>query len=196
MPQILLVTGYARAGKDTFANAIKAQSTTPFATERFSAPVKDAANQAFRSLGIDLDLHEDAVKEVDVYRNMLLAIGNAAVKADVGCMARVVAKKVEAHVRAGYHVIVPDWRRTSEAKVLLQHLEDNGLADLVRVRPVCVQRYGLMASSPWEQDNVDAILKWSHPGMGKMHVVEADDGDLEGLFAEASFAALHWSLRQ
>lgn len=185
MRQVILVTGYARAGKDTFASGLRACCPS-LVRVQFSAPLKEAAGRAFERFGQDIDFFDDAIKEQPRYREVLLAIGKAATDRDTGVFARAALDTVKHFLNQGYNVVLTDWRRPIEYEVIR-----SGLASMpdVKVRAVHVCQTGQMAQSPWEEQNVQGCL-----ANVDTHLIEAAHGDRQALFDQARVVSTLWNL--
>lgn len=185
MRQVILVTGYARAGKDTFATGLRSCCPSLIRVQ-FSAPLKRAANLAFESFGQQVDFFDDATKEQTRYRDVLLAIGKAATDKQTGVFAEAAMKDVKYYLDQGYNVVLTDWRRPIEYEIIR-----SGLASMpdVKLRAVHVVQTGQMASSPWEETNVQGCID-----NVDTHLIEADAGDTSALFDEARTLATLWNL--
>lgn len=185
MRQVILVTGYARAGKDTFGSGLRACCPSLIRVQ-FSAPLKRAATLAFDSFGQQVDFFDDATKEQPRYREVLLAMGKAATDKQTGVFAEAALKDVKYYLDQGYNVVLTDWRRPIEYEVIRA-----GLVSMpdVKLRAVHIVQKGQMASSPWEEANVQGCIDNVDP-----HLVSADFGDTPALFDEARTLATLWNL--
>ena len=185
MRQVILVTGYARAGKDTFGSGLRACCPT-LVRVQFSSPLKEAASLAFSHFGQHIDFFDDAIKEQPRYREVLLAIGRAATDVQTGVFAEAAMENVKRFLNQGYHVVLTDWRRPIEYEIVAIGL--SSMPD-VKVRAVHVAQSGQMASSPWEEQNVQGCL-----ANVDTHLVEAEHGDREALFDHARVLSTLWNL--
>jgi hypothetical protein len=185
MRQVILVTGYARAGKDTFGSGLRACCPS-LVRVQFSSPLKEAASLAFSHFGQNIDFFDDAIKEQPRYREVLLAIGKAATDRETGVFAEAALANVKRFLDQGYNVVLTDWRRPIEYEVVR-----SGLASLpdVKVRAVHVHQTGQMASSPWEEQNVQGCL-----ANVDTYLVEAEHGDRQALFDHARVLSTLWNL--
>jgi len=185
MRQVILVTGYARAGKDTFGSGLRACCPS-LVRVQFSAPLKEAASLAFSHFGQSIDFFDDAIKEQPRYREVLLAIGKAATEVQTGVFAEAAMENVKRFLGQGYNVVLTDWRRPIEYEMMR-----SGLASMpdVKVRAVHVCQTGQMASSPWEEQNVQGCL-----ANVDTHLIEAERGDRQALFDQARVVATLWNL--
>lgn len=185
MRQVILVTGYARAGKDTFARGLRACCPS-LVRVQFSFPLKRAATAAFAQFGQNVDFTDDAIKEQPRYREVLLAIGKAATEVQTGVFAEAALKDVQYFLEAGYNVVLTDWRRPIEYEIIRA-----GLASMpdVKLRTIHVVQNGQMAQSPWEETNVQACLDNVDTTL-----IDADAGDTTALFDRAKVLATLWNL--
>lgn len=185
MRQVILVTGYARAGKDTFAAGLRSCCPSLIRVQ-FSSPLKKAACLAFRSFGQSVDFFQDDIKAQPRYREVLLAIGKAATEVQTGVFAEAALEEVKYALNCGYNVILTDWRRPIEYEIIR-----SGLASMpdVKLRAVHVVQTGQMAQSPWEETNVQGCID-----NVDTHLIEADAGDTPALFDEARTLATLWNL--
>jgi len=185
MRHVILVTGYARAGKDTFASGLKACCPTMVRVQ-FSSPLKEAAGLAFSHFGQQVDFFDDSIKKQPHYREVLLSIGKAATDVQTGVFAEAALVSVKRFLDQGYHVVLTDWRRPIEYEIIRSGL--SSMPD-VKVRAVHVTQTGQMAQSPWEEQNVQGCL-----ANVDTHPVEADYGDRQALFDQARVLSTLWNL--
>lgn len=185
MRHVILVTGYARAGKDTFASGLRACCPTMVRVQ-FSSPLKEAACLAFRHFGQQVDFFDDSIKEQPRYREVLLAMGKAATDVQTGVFAEAAFVNVKRFLDQGYHVVLTDWRRPIEYEIIRAGL--SSMPD-VKIRAVHVAQSGQMAQSPWEEHNVQGCL-----ANVDTHPVEADLGDRQALFDQARVLSTLWNL--
>lgn len=112
-PTVFLVTGYARTGKDTIANALL--DLLPLSRKvAFADNLKAAGNLFLERLNLhdraDLTIDADKVK----YRDFLVAGGEMARSIDPDVFARASAATASHALMAGRCVVIPDWRYTNE----------------------------------------------------------------------------------
>lgn len=110
-PTVFLITGFARAGKDTAASAIaEALGADQFA---YADTLKDAVNAYFVALGIErVNVHETADKVR--FRELLVAAGRAARSQDPNVFADHVALNCHLSLMRGRCAVVSDWRYHNE----------------------------------------------------------------------------------
>jgi hypothetical protein len=111
---IVLLSGYARSGKDTFAEGMTRYSVD-IKRIAYADALKDAANEFSRNLGLSVNFHEEIFKAQN--RDTLVALGRFArsIHRDV-----FVFNLTEAANRERGHVVVTDCRYLNETVVTKQ----------------------------------------------------------------------------
>ena len=115
---IVLLSGYARCGKDTFAEGMIRHSQD-IKRIAFADALKDAANDFSINLGLSVNFHDDTVKAT--HRETLVALGRFArsIHKDV-----FVYNLTEAATRERGHVVVTDTRYINEVVVTKQLMNE------------------------------------------------------------------------
>ena len=115
---IVLLSGYARCGKDTFAEEMIRYSQD-IKRIAFADALKDAANDFSINLGLSVNFHDDTVKAT--HRETLVALGRFArsIHKDV-----FVYNLTEAATRERGHVVVTDTRYINEVVVTKQLMNE------------------------------------------------------------------------
>jgi tRNA uridine 5-carbamoylmethylation protein Kti12 len=115
---IVLLSGYARSGKDTFAEGMIRYSQD-IKRIAFADALKDAANDFSINLGLSVNFHDDTVKAT--HRETLVALGRFArsIHKDV-----FVYNLTEAATRERGHVVVTDTRYINEVVVTKQLMNE------------------------------------------------------------------------
>jgi len=166
-PTVFLITGYARAGKDTLADRILA--ITGGRKVAFADTLKEAGNRFFTCLGIEsVDLKENAHKVA--HRELLVAMGKAARSIDRDIFARHAAETARYHILAGRCVVIPDWRYENEHQVVHQIVYP---APVVRVH---ILTNGVGPANEEEDDSIHKIMY-----NGVKHTNCFKPGDLAGI---------------
>jgi hypothetical protein len=116
-PTVILVTGYARAGKDTFAQAVL--DLVPGARKvAFADSLKNAGNLFLERLGLhakaDLRSEADKVR----FRDFLVAAGKMARALEPSVFADNAAFDAKMALIAGRVVVMPDWRYRNELEAV------------------------------------------------------------------------------
>ena len=115
---IVLLSGYARSGKDTFAEGMIRYSQD-IKRIAFADALKDAANDFSINLGLSVNFHDDTIKAT--HRETLVAMGRFArsIHKDV-----FVYNLTEAATRERGHVVVTDTRYINEVVVTKQLMNE------------------------------------------------------------------------
>lgn len=167
-PTVVLISGYARAGKDTLAKEIC--RITGGKRLAFADQLKDTCNLMLEKYGLcsQVDFHNenDKVK----YRKVLIAVGKALRSIDLGIFARPVAKEARWNLAAGRVVVVSDWRYTNEREIIEAHVAP------WRVITVEVAREGTLPADEEEQVNQGDIR---NAGLDYMQYF--NPGDISGI---------------
>lgn len=150
-PKIILISGYARSGKDTFAQAMIPNLTVAHRVS-FAYELKEVANKTLWMLGLShIDLHrdEDKVK----YRDILIGIARTARKADPSIFARLACRRIDEIRNSGSHVIVTDWRYANEHELLCDKYGHEN------IKTVMLHRVGGYAAHEEEEQSIAKILE-------------------------------------
>ena len=153
-PTLVLICGYARAGKDTLASGILEWSTRPSRKQCFADYLKDAANDYLMSLNLQGDFHNEAFKVQ--HRDFLVAAGRLARSLDKDIFAKNLAYYCPIQMTPGEQapetVVCSDWRYTNELVVSQEILHDLGW----KVRTVYVSTSGI---GPANNEELESILE-------------------------------------
>ena len=148
-PTVFLITGYARAGKDTAAAAIA--DFLGCETYSFADTLKDAVNRYFVALGIEsVNVHETADKVR--FRELLVAAGRAARSVDRNVFADHVALDCHLALMRGKCAVVSDWRYANEHERIIAKVGRD------RVVTIMVSRDGGQPANAEEADSIDEIM--------------------------------------
>jgi len=154
-PTLVLICGYARAGKDTLASGILEWSTRPSRKQSFADYLKDAANDYLMSLNLEGDFHNEAFK--CQHRDFLVAAGRLARSIDKDIFAKNLAYYCPIQMTPGEQapetVVVSDWRYVNELVVCQEILHDLGW----KVRTIYVSTAGVEAANTEELESILAI---------------------------------------
>ncbi len=158
-PTLVLVCGYARAGKDTLASGILEWATRPAEHINFADPLKEAANHYMDYLGLDGDFFKEDFK-VD-NRDFLVYAGKFARRLDRDVFARHFANWCPVMKHADQPspetVVCSDWRYVNELRVCQDILWEKGW----RVRTIYVSTAGVGPANDEEMDSI-AEIRASH----------------------------------
>jgi hypothetical protein len=157
-PTLVLISGFARAGKDTLAEGILEWSRRPSRKTSFSAHLKDAANDFLWSLNLEGDFHNEAFKVK--HRDLLVTMGKFARSMNPDVFAENLAHFVPIQMGpdevAPETVVVSDWRYINELRVSQSILWNLGW----KVRTVYVATAGVGPANDEELDSICEIKQY------------------------------------
>jgi len=152
---LVLICGYARAGKDTLGDGILEWSEKNAEKINFADSLKDSANVFLDCLDLQGDFHDDRFK--DTNRRFLVACGTFArdlkpsVFAEI--MAQTVAQGYDDDGMALDTVVCTDWRYLNELIVCQKLLIPLGW----KVRTVYISTSSISAANPEEANSICEI---------------------------------------
>jgi hypothetical protein len=178
----VLICGYARAGKDTFAKGLiaAAQDATRVA---YADPIKYALELAAHTLGLGIDYHDDAEKAVD--RPLLVEFGRAMRRRDKDIFARQIEHNLIS-MKTGQTLVVSDWRYLNEYAVAKQFCDQYA----VKLHTVQIVRHGWIAANEEEAVNMQEVID----ACPIDETVFATSGDEESVLMAGIRTAKLWNL--
>jgi hypothetical protein len=159
---VVLVSGYARAGKNTFADGMLRKSRKfdgALVETSFAAELKSSANAYLEALDIltsSSDFFEESFKNRN--RPVLVELGKMARGIDLDIFAKAVVRRIlTASTLAPERVpyVVTDWRYLNEYRVLRELLEPHGF----RVVTVRIDTAGILPSNDEELHSLAEIRR-------------------------------------
>jgi hypothetical protein len=152
---LVLICGYARAGKDTLGDGILEWSEKNAEKINFADSLKDSANVFLDCLDLQGDFHDDRFK--DTNRRFLVSCGTFARDLKPSVFAEIMAQTVA----QGYDddgmpldtVVCTDWRYLNELIVCQKLLIPLGW----KVRTVYISTSGISAANPEEANSICEI---------------------------------------
>jgi hypothetical protein len=158
-PTLVLISGFARAGKDTLASGLLEWSTRPAEHINFADALKEAGNHFMDYLGLDGNFMAEDFKCEN--RDALVAMGRFARRLDKDVFARHFANWVPVmkhHDSVSPETVVcSDWRYINELRVCQDILWEKGW----KVRTVYVSTAGVGPANDEELDSI-AEIRASH----------------------------------
>jgi len=158
-PTLVLISGFARAGKDTLATGILEWARRPSRKTNFADYLKDAANDYLLSLNLEGNFHCEDFKIR--HRDFLVAAGKLARSLDVDIFAKNLANfcpiRMSPDDLAPETVVCSDLRYANEVAVCQDTLHDLGW----RVRTIYVATAGVGPANDEELDSI-AEIRASH----------------------------------
>lgn len=179
---LVLVCGFARAGKDTFAKGIIAGAKDAKRVA-FADALKYALMQATHALGIHVDYFSDADKLQD--RDALVEFGRAMRRRDKNIFARSVVNTLMT-LNDGQTLVVSDWRYINEYDVA-KEVCDKWAINLHTVRIV---RHGWKAANDEEAMSLQEIMD----AVPFDETIYATSSDEEGVLLHGHRTAKLWHL--
>jgi len=154
-PTLVLISGFARAGKDTLASGLLEWSTRPAEHINFADALKEAGNHFMDYLGLDGNFMAEDFKCEN--RDALVAMGRFARRLDKDVFARHFANWVPVmkhHDQVSPETVVcSDWRYINELRVCQDILWEKGW----KVRTVYVSTAGVGPANDEELDSIAEI---------------------------------------
>ncbi len=200
---IIAVAGFARTGKDTLANAILAECDAQetemgVGIAKFANSLKQALQDAFDALGVDIDVFtEDPIVKA-MLRPVLVEFGRFArsmdkdvfVKDVVNCIEETVAEEDEPSA-----IIISDMRYANEYDVLKAACAKHGWVFV----PIYIGRNGTGPANAEEASSFNELMdeKAGRFAKGNAHYLVFDEGDTQGIqaYARKFVSGMHTYLR-
>lgn len=113
-PALILICGYARAGKDTLADGLQDGAAGSSVKLALAEPLKDSADIAIRFIvGAPFPGFSDQAFKV-ANRSLLVELGRTCRAIHQDCFVDLAIERAKAYLKAGCSVIVTDVRYTNE----------------------------------------------------------------------------------
>lgn len=186
---VILVSGYAQAGKDTYGQAI-IESLPPGHNPgvfKFATALREALRASLASLGIEVDVYtEDPVKKAAL-RPLMVEFGKYARSVDPGVFVKATIRSVESYLATGAKTaIVTDTRYINEYEAFKRWGDANG----VGITRIWIERPGHGPANAEEDLSIDLLNKYAP----KHSAGKFKDGEHEIIKAHAAdFVAKHLS---
>jgi len=179
---LVLVCGFARAGKDTFAKGIIAGAKDA-KRMAYADALKYALETAAHNVGLLVDYFDDAEKSVD--RNLLVEFGRAMRRRDKNIFARTVVDTLMT-LKDGQTLVVSDWRYLNEYEVAKQACDKWA----VKLHAVQIVRHGWNAANEEEAVNMQEVID----SVPMDETIYATSGDEESVLMAGIRTAKLWVL--
>lgn len=173
MKVVLVVSGYAQAGKDTFADSLEAIDAGRHAPARFkfAEALRVATKRAFDYLGIAVSPWTENKAEKDRLRPLLVCLGEYARGQDEAVFANVLAREITHALKADCDLaIVTDLRYANEYAILSEMCKSEGH----RLLWAHIVRSGNAPANDAEATSVQRLLDTHTPD----GLYRAESGDL------------------
>lgn len=178
----VLICGFARAGKDTFAKGLIAGAKDA-KRMAYADNLKDALALAAHSLGLGINYHDEAEKAVD--RNLLVEFGRAMRRRDKDIFARQIEHNLIG-LQPGKTIVVSDWRYLNEYAVAKQACDQYA----VKLHTVQIVRHGWTAANEEEAVSMQEVIE----GVPFDETIYATSGDEEAVLMAGIRTAKLWNL--
>lgn len=180
---LVLVCGFARAGKDTFGRGLIAGATNPIDQVAFADALKEALRVAANDVGIEVNYGREEDKLQD--RPLLVEFGRAMRRRDKDVFARVIAQEL-AHMCDKHTYVVTDWRYLNEYLVMKEACDKYG----INLHTVRIVRHGWKAANDEEAMSLQEIME----AVPFDETIYATSGDEEGVLLHGHRTAKLWHL--
>lgn len=183
LPQhLIMVCGFARSGKDTFAKGIRAKATDAIRFA-YADKLKTALELAAESVGIQVDYSDDNQKALD--RPLFVEFGKAMRRRNMEVFANLLESAI-INLRPEQSIVVTDWRYLNEYEVAKEFCDKWA----VKLHTVHVVRHGWKAANEEEEMNLNDILA----NVPMDETIFATSGDEEGVLLAGIRTAKLWDL--
>lgn len=183
---IILISGFARSGKDTLANAIANQLTRQKRHPhiiKFADSLKGTVQGALDALNLNgFDVFTEVESEKKRIRPSLVAFGEFCRSVNSDVFVNYTIDEIKATLSGTefpQFIIIPDCRYTNEDKLIRAFAKQHGEVEVIRIH---IQREGNNAANPEEQRSIDALNEASL----NYRLALFDDGDLGAIDTYAS----------
>jgi hypothetical protein len=181
--KVILISGYAQAGKDTLADAI--ESYAPTKRLKFATALRTAAEKALKSLGVSIDVWSEDPAVKTIVRPFLIELARLARAIDRDVFARKTLQDAiyALSVNGDKTVVITDCRYDNEYSIF----KDAGKQLEWEVIRIHIERTGGKPAHDEELLSV-VTLEAKYPADWK---VGFEDGDIQGIkrFAEMFVAS-------
>jgi len=165
MNNVILITGYARAGKDTLADGITLAARNPVVHLNFADVLKQACDSYMQSLSIGGSGATNTFRNESFkvrHRDFLVAAGTFARTMDRDVFALAFTRQCQLVARCnnsigiGTNVVCSDWRYVNEVGIVTTILQSEGLWN---VHKVIVRTTGVDAANEEEGKSIGQITR-------------------------------------
>lgn len=180
---LVLVCGFARSGKDTFAKGLIAGASNAIDKIAFADSLKEALRVAAHDVGIEVNYGRDEDKLQD--RPLLVEFGRAMRRRDKDVFARAVVDEIK-HMCERHTYVVSDWRYFNEYEVMKAYCEIFG----IKLHTVQIVRHGWNAANDEEATSMQEIIE----AVPLDETIFATSGDEEAILLAGIRTAKLWNL--
>lgn len=178
---IILVSGFARSGKDTLANAIHRQlmrqKRHPHII-KFADALKGTVQGALEALDLNgLDMFSEAGADKIRIRPTLVAFGELCRSIDKDVFARITLEDISELLKGAEYpqfIIISDCRYSNEDKLVHRFAQQHGGIEVVRIH---IQRHNNKAANPEEAESIKRL----NEECINYRIAMFEDGDIEAI---------------
>jgi hypothetical protein len=155
---IIGISGYARSGKDTLADALLNEFTfrnTVTCKFKFATALRQGLSRAFLEVDLPFSVDTEVDAEKTAIRPLMVEFGKFCRSRDKDIFAKKTIKAIEGYFRIGAQVaIVSDLRYANEGELLHECAKRNGWG----YHHIDIERKGTFAANQEELDSIEALL--------------------------------------
>lgn len=154
---VIAVSGYAQAGKDTFADNVEAliKNRCRCLRFKFAEPLRKSAELSLNYLGIKVSPWTEKKEEKEKIRPLFIALGEYARSQDVDVFAKIAVKDIKNSLSGDADVaFITDLRYANESRLLKDMCVENNF----RYLRVHIIREGNNPASEVEERSVASLL--------------------------------------
>jgi hypothetical protein len=154
-PALILICGYARAGKDTLGDGILDGAARPAVKVALAEPLKDSAESAIREIlgGVRfLGFADPGFKTAN--RNLLVELGRTCRAIHQDCFVELAIERAHQYIKAGASVVITDVRYTNELQRFFDYAKFRG----VHLHCLLIETAGVEAANEEERTNQGMLL--------------------------------------
>lgn len=187
---IVAVSGFARSGKDTLANAILAEcdiqdNELNVGITKFANSLKQALQDAFDALGVKIDVFTEDPIVKEMLRPVLVEFGRFARSIDKDVFVKDVVRCIEETVdqETSTVIVISDMRYANEYDILEASCRKHGWVFV----PVYIGRVGLGPANPEEASSFNELMDVQADRFNTVntHHLTFEEGDVDGIHAYA-----------
>jgi len=154
-PALILICGYARAGKDTLGDGILDGAARPAVKVALAEPLKDSAESAIREIlgGVRFPGFSDPGFKT-ANRNLLVELGRTCRAIHQDCFVELAIERAHQYIKAGASVVITDVRYTNELQRFFDYAKFRG----VHLHCLLIETAGVEAANEEERTNQGMLL--------------------------------------
>lgn len=180
----VMICGFARAGKDTFARGLVAGASKGIDTLAFADHLKEALRVGASDVGIEVNYHRTEDKLQD--RDLLVEFGKAMRRRDKDVFVRPLVRELINSAADDWTWVITDWRYLNEYEGVKEACKVHG----INLHVVHVVRHGWGAANEEEAINLSEVRDF----VPMDETIYATSGDEEAVLLAGIRTAKLWNL--